>query len=75
MIFRFRIETALPENSLVEIRFPSTFGYTNNLATVTIPGGESANSDIEITLRNVSMPGNAGSYGPFGIYTRATANG
>lgn len=37
MVFRFRIATALPENSLAEIHFPSTFGFTNNQATVTIP--------------------------------------
>lgn len=69
------------QNGVVEIHFPSGFDLTNSPYyiddnTLIIPTSISdTKQTIQLTIPNIILPTSPGSYGPFSIYTRHSANG
>ena len=76
----FSVTNAI-ENGVVEIHFPSGFDLTESpyyqndktlLVPISIPN---PSETVKLTLHRITLPSSAGSYGPFGIFTRHQESG
>lgn len=80
MVISFTVSTDLSDG-LVEIHFPSDFTLSASVyylsdTVLSVPIRELSNSTTTtIELENIVLPLSAGSYGPFGIYTRQSTTG